>query len=96
MNDEFYKKLVDLYAGHELSEEVETEMEWVAMGNATLNHDMTTLRRTVDLLHEDQIEFTEESFQRILNKVYMRTGVDARTASSPDPLHLQYSLPIQG
>ena len=93
--NEFYNKLVDLYAGRELPAELEAEMEARASQDAKLAHDMLTLRTTVDALKGsmDDVEYTEESYQRILMKVYAR-GVEMQTASAP--AHLQYYLPIQG
>lgn len=95
MNQEFYKKLVDLYAGHELSSELEDQMEFAAFGDTELSHDMATLRRTVDILRSDRgAEYTEESYQRILMKLYAR-GASIET-KAPVPVHLQYHLPMQG
>ncbi len=95
MNQEFYKKLVDLYAGHELPSEIEDQMEFAAFGDADLSHDMSTLRRTVDALRADPGgEFTEESYQRVLMKLYARgASIEPKGAS---PVHLQYQLPIHG
>jgi len=94
MNKEFMKKLVDLYAGDELPSELKDELETAAFGDAELSHDMSTLKHTVQLVREsDPIEFTEESFQRILMKIYAR-GVNIETRL-PSPSHLQYHLPIQ-
>lgn len=93
MND-FYQKLVDLYAGGELTEELEEELESAAFRDSDLSYEMTTLRRTVDMARNiPDPQFTEESYQRILMKLYAR-GADL-TPKSPDPAHLQYSLPIQ-
>lgn len=95
MNQEFYKKLVDLYAGHELPSELEDQMEMAAFTDADLSHDMATMRRTVDALKADRgPDFTEESYQRVLMKLYARGG--NIQVSSPAPAHLQYHLPIQG
>jgi len=93
--NELYNKLVDLYAGHELPSELEAELEAKASQDANLAHDMLTLRTTVDALHGsmDDVEFTEESYQRILMKVYAR-GVEMQQVVSA-PAHLQYYLPIQ-
>lgn len=92
---DFYLKLVDLYAGRELPQELEDEMEWKSFGDATLSHEMSTLRKTVDLLQTmEGADFTEESYQRVLMKLYAR-GVDMQP-QSPDPSHLQYHLPMQG
>lgn len=95
MNSELYSKLVDLYAGRELPSELEDQMELAAFNDAELNHDMTTLRRTVDIVKSiDGPEFTEESYQRVLMKLYAR-GAEIQT-KAPAPMHLQYQLPIQG
>src|SRR5947209_3445361 len=93
MND-FYKKLVDLYAGGELTEELQEELESEAFRDPDLSYEMTTMKRTVDLMRNmPDVPFTEESYQRILMKLYAR-GVELET-KSPPPAHLQYSLPIQ-
>ncbi len=95
MNSELYKKLVDLYAGRELPAELEDQMELAAFNDPQLSHDMSSMRKTVDMLHlEPSPEFTEESYQRILMKLYAR-GVEVQT-SAPEPMHLQYHLPMQG
>lgn len=95
MNSELYKKLVDLYAGRELPTELEDQMELAAFDDPELSHDMATLRRTVDALRADRSpELTEESYQRILMKIYARGGSIQQRV--PDPTHLQYHLPIQG
>ncbi len=95
MNEEFYKKLVDLYAAHELSTELEEQMEFAAFGNAELSHDMITLRRAVDTLRSDRgPQFTEDSYQRVLMKLYARgANIEPKAAS---PAHMQYQLPMQG
>jgi hypothetical protein len=94
MNTEFYKKLVDLYAGRELPTELEDQMDLAAFNDAGLSHDMASLRKTVDLLHAHPgAEFTEESYQRILIQLYAR-GANIQPRAK-DPLHLQYHLPIQ-
>lgn len=95
MNNELYSKLVDMYAGRELPAELEDQMELAASSNSGLNHDMTTLRRVVDTLHNvDDAEFTEESYHRILMKLYAR-GADIET-QVPVSSHFQYNLPLQG
>lgn len=84
-----------MYAGHELPSELEDEMEMAAFTDSGLSHDMTTLRRTVDLLHETrQPRMTEESYQRVLMGLYSR-GLEIEPQSKT-PVHLQYQLPIQG
>ena len=95
MSKDIYSKLVDLYAGDELSEELKDELEARAMNDRELSHDMLTLRNTVQkLLETDDVELTEETSQRILMK--MRTKGALIEQNSPDPAHLQYHLPIQG
>lgn len=95
MERDYYQKLVDLYAGRELPEELERELEDASMADRDLSYDMATLRRTVDLLRSNPGgEFTEESYQRVLMRLYARGGdLDIQT---PAPAHLQYHLPIQG
>lgn len=94
MND-MYRKLIDLYAGRELTDELERDMEGAASTDADLNYEMTSMRETVDALRaEPAPEFTEESYQRILLKMYAK-GIELQQRS-PDPFHLQYHLPIQG
>lgn len=94
MNSDFYKKLVDLYAGRELTEELEDELESEAFRDPDLSYEMTTLRKTVDTLRSsNEPEFTEESYHRVLMKLYAR-GADIEP-KSPTPAHMQYSLPIQ-
>jgi hypothetical protein len=95
MNSELYQKLVDLYAGRELPAELEDQMELAAFNDQALAHDMSTLRKTIDMVQADPgPEFTEESYQRILMKLYAR-GVEIQT-NAPEPAHLQYQLPMQG
>ncbi len=90
-----YRKLVDLYAGGELPQELEDEMEWAAFPDPDLSHDMATLRRTVELLRQTPApEFTEESNQRILMKMFAR-GLDVEPTTYT-PSHMQLGLPIQG
>ncbi len=95
MNNELYRKLVDLYAGRELPVELEDELEAAASQDQSLAHEMHTLRRTVDVLQGSSApEFTEESYQRILMKLYAR-GADVQPKAEA-PAHLQYYLPMQG
>ncbi|MHB8635940.1 MAG: hypothetical protein ACYC96_05650 [Fimbriimonadaceae bacterium] len=96
MNEnDLYSKLVDLYAERALPADVENRMEAAAANSPALADEMMTLRGTVDLLHGHQApEFTEESYQRILLKMYAR-GIELQS-KRPDPIHLQYQLPIQG
>lgn len=95
MDHDYLRKLVDLYAGRELPTELETEMEAAALNDADLAVEMASLRSTVEILRTaDDAPFTEESYQRIRNKLLLRGAYfDTR---SPEPAHLQYQLPIQG
>ena len=95
MNEGIYKKLVDLYVGDELPEEIMEDLEARAMNDPELSHDMYTLRKALQALREnDDIRLTEESSQRILTK--MRTAGARVEQNSPDPAHLQYHLPMHG
>ena len=91
----FYKQLVDMYAADELGAETALELEQVAMGDPNLKTDMVSLKSAVDALRTiPNPEYTEESHQRILMKLYARGAtVESR---SPEPFHLQYQLPISG
>lgn len=95
MSTEFYRKLIDLYAGHELPIALEEEMELAAMADPGLAAEMRSLREAYDELREAPApEFTEETCQRILMKMYSR-GADI-VMQAPEPVHFQYQLPIQG
>jgi hypothetical protein len=89
---EFYKKLVDLYAGGELPSELNDQMEIAAYRDLALRQDMTSLRTTVEFIQSDSgPEFTEDSYQRILKQIYSKIGTKPLQAES-NPL--QYQLPI--
>lgn len=96
MNDaDLYRKLVDLYAEKELPTELERELEARASEDGELAYDMKSLRGTVEMLNNtEDVDFTEESYQRVLMKLYAR-GANVET-KSPPPMHLQYHLPMQG
>lgn len=95
MNNDLLQKLVNLYAGRELPAELEDQMEAAAEEDAGLRADMSSLRSTVDLVQADPGPlFTEESYQRILMKLYARGA--AIQPKGPAPVHLQYQLPMQG
>jgi hypothetical protein len=95
MSNDLYKKLVDLYAGRELPLELEEQLEDHAAADGAMALEMSELRRTADTLKAMPApEFTEESYQRILMKVYAR-GVEIQT-QAPAPTHMQYHLPMQG
>ncbi len=95
MSNDIYEKLVDLYAGRELPSELDETLHQAAQTDPALHRDMQTMRTTVDALRNDtSVSFTEESYQRILMKVYAK-GADIQTRSQA-PAHLQYQLPMQG
>jgi hypothetical protein len=95
LNNDLLKKLVDLYAGRELPSELDDQMEAAAANDSTLRADMTSLRGTVDMLQSDPGPiFSEESYQRVLMKLYARGAAIQPKAQAP--IHLQYQLPIQG
>lgn len=88
------RKLVDLYAERELPAELEDPLEMAASGDSDLRRDMATLRRTVDAARRERTDYTEETHQRILMKLYAQ-GAPIVT-SAPEPAHFQYPLPIAG
>ncbi len=95
MNKEMYQKLVDLYAGDELPVELMEELEQAAFTDPELSHDMQTMSATVRALRTTPApEFTNESFHRILMKMYQKGAV--ANPISPEPSHLQLRLPMSG
>ena len=95
MNNDLLKKLVDLYAERELPSELENDLERAAEADRAMKEDMMSLRQTVDLLDQDKGPvFNEETYQRILMKLYARGA--AIQPKAPAPTYLQYHLPIQG
>jgi hypothetical protein len=96
MSNDLYWKLVDLYAGRELSTELEETLRTHAEEeDADLARELEEMRQTVDALRSiPPPEFTEESYQRVLMKLYARGAeVEPKT---PPPAHFQYHLPLQG
>ena len=95
MNNDLLKKLVDLYAERDLPSELEAQMELAAEADPLMKAEMSSLRQTVDLLQQDPgPTFNEETYQRILMKLYARGA--AIEPKAPAPAYLQYHLPIQG
>ena len=91
--NEFHNKLVDLYAGGELTEELSAEMDLAAMKDPSLAQDMFTLSKTVEALQQlPKPNLTEESDYRILLKMQIQ-GAEVRRRS-PERSHWQYHLPI--
>lgn len=95
MNKDFYSKLVDLYAGRELPEELEAEMEAAALVDSELSHEMKSLRDVTDALQgmpdPDDIEL---SLQRVRQRLIQAGAVTKDIA--PETPVWQYRLPIQG
>jgi len=78
-----------------LSGDLDDEMQSAAQNDAELAYEMNSLRSAVDILKNDNsVAFTEESYQRVLMKVYAKGG-ELQTRTQP-PAHLQYQLPMQG
>lgn len=91
---EIYSKLVDLYADQELPQELTDELEAAAEVDLALRHDLDSLKKTVEALHDlPPPEMTSESFQRILFSLYAN-GVDLRGEKSVSPSQLR--LPLSG
>jgi len=91
---EFYDKLVDLYAGGDLPEELNEDLQRAAMSDPSLAQDMVSLKFTVDSLRQTPVPvLTEESDYRILLKLQLQ-GADVQRRS-PSPGYWQYHLPIQ-
>lgn len=96
--NDFYHKLVDLYAGNELATELQDELEVASMTDPFLASDMHTLRITVRQVQSlPEPEFTQESMQRVLLRLYAAGMPPASLPESqPEPEFLQYYLPISG
>ncbi len=92
---DLYQKLVDLYTGDELPEELTEELETAAFTNPEIANEMRTLRATYRELKALPVpRFGEESFHRILLKLYAG-GADLEMLS-PTPAFMQYQLPMSG
>jgi len=91
MNNAFYQKLVDMYAGDELTEELVAEMDTAAATDAGLKLEMDSLKRTVRVLKLlPEAELTDVCAQRILRKILDGAEIPAEIA---DPAALrQYRL----
>lgn len=92
MND-LYRKLVDLYAGQELPEELALDLESAAATDEHLATDMATLTQTVNLLKAHPApEFDERDFLRILFRMQtMGADISFEEAQSHPG---QYQLPM--
>jgi hypothetical protein len=90
---DLYRKLVDLYAGNELSEELANELQTAAGNDQSLATDMATLKQTVDLLRSDEgPEFNESDYLRIIFRM-QTAGADISFAEE-DRHPGQYHLPM--
>ncbi|MBA4292836.1 hypothetical protein C0431_07665 [bacterium] len=92
MND-LYRKLVDLYADDQLTEEMVAELTAAAKDDDILKSEMSTLKQTVDLLKTDSgPEFNESDYLRIIFRM-QTAGADIsfeERESHPG----QYQLPM--
>ena len=93
MNNTFYRKLVDLYAGDELPQELHDELEAAAKDDPALSHDMTTLSGTVQALQASKTDgMSEVCYQRVLRRI-----LDEANLTEARPVnHDQYRLPLSG
>ncbi len=92
----FYKKLVDLYAGSELPQELEQEMDFAAQSDSELKADMDSLKSIVQGLKESPTEpYTDDVHYRIQMKI--QNWSDA-TISEPtnNSTIWQFRLPMEG
>jgi hypothetical protein len=88
-------EIVDLYADGSLSETMNRQLLQLAAKDQDLQLELSTLKETVDTLHDDPAPlFTEETSQRILSKLLNRgvVGLQPETNAA----FWQYHLPIQG
>lgn len=92
---ETYEKLVDLYAGEDLPQELMDELEAAAKLDPALSQEMASLKGTVQALKNAPApEFTQETFHRILMRMYTKGAI--AEPLSPEPTHLQLRLPLSG
>ena len=96
LDSTFYNKLVDLYAGQELPQELETELVEASATDPTLMKDMDTLRQVVSRLHtEKAVEYGEDTQYRIMMKLQAWSGEDLLNSEEQIP-SWQYRLPMEG
>lgn len=90
---DLYRKLVDLYAGCELSEEMVAELQSAAASDESLATDMATLKQTVDILQSEPApEFNESDYLRIIFRM-QTAGADIEFAEE-ERNSGQYQLPM--
>lgn len=88
MTDELYEKLVDFYAGEELPQELQEEIEMAALRDPELGREMSSLKITVGLLQDlRQTPIDPESDQRIKALMCAR-GLDTRPQLAASPLQM--------
>ncbi len=79
--NELMRQLVDLYAGDELDQEARTALEQEALGDAELAREMFTLKTAVEHLRSlEQPQMGEESFQRVLMRLY-KSGAQPQSSA---------------
>lgn len=89
MNSSFYQKLVDLYAGEELPEELTLEMEKAAKDDEGLRNDMNSLRLTVHALQHSKTEgMTEVCYQRVLRRIMDEANMPEQRQADADQYRL--------
>lgn len=92
----FYNKLVDLYAGQELPEDLEKNLSEAAASDPDLAKDMATLRQTVQSLHgQSAVNYTEDTEYRVLMKLQAWAESDLISKQEESP-SWQYRLPMEG
>lgn len=90
---DLYRKLVDLYAGGELPEDMIDDLQQAAGLDDSLATDMATLKQTVDLLRSDPApEFNEQDYLRIIFRM-QTAGADIEFAEA-ERHPGQYQLPM--
>lgn len=95
-NSTFYNKLVDLYAGRELSEELENELHDAAQSDRLLAQEMATLRQTVQQLQTLPGEnYNDDTEYRIQMKISAWSETDILAKQESDDTW-QYRLPMEG
>lgn len=87
-------KLVDLYAGQELSADLCSELEEAAIADPELAYEMESLTLVVQSLQEIPAPlYSSETEARILRKIERQVTLNQRREV---PSYLQYHLPMQG
>lgn len=92
--DELYQKLVDLYVGDELPEDLAEDLQARAFANPALAKDIRSMRHTMSALQSVSAPvFGKESYQRVLYRLYLEGATpETRRAFAAS----QYQLPMSG